>query len=93
MNHKWIMGVFIAAFCLVFVGIFLYSLMGYGIVDLDRDTERYLTFTAQSLITFGGLMISISSTVGAFTVEDGYARLGLLFFAAVATVYVLLYTL
>ena len=91
MDHKWIMGVFIAAFCLIFVGMFLYSLLSYDMNVIPSYEEKFVAFVAQNLITFAGLMLSVSSAVGSFLVEDNYSRVGMLLFSALITGFVLMH--
>jgi len=87
-DHKWIMGVFIAAFCIIFAGMLLYSLL--FITDTVKLNREVLAFVVQNLVAIGGLMLSVSSAIGAFVVEDSYTRLGMLIFSALVTVFILI---
>jgi hypothetical protein len=104
-NHKGILAGLIVGFCLIFVGSLLGSIsllsvnharLQYTRNEIGRDDyynaidiSNTLNFVEQLLQIVGGLVLSVSSAVGAFIVEDKYAKLGLLLFSALVTVFIL----
>ena len=105
MEHRVILTLFVAGFCIIFFGS-IFFILGQTVrthADIDYryrgvnpadtadalDNANVMTFVARILIASGAFTLAIASTIGAWTIEDKYMKLGMLFFSALVTVFLL----
>jgi len=105
MEHKVILTLFVVGLCIIFFGSIFYILgqtvrthadIDYRYRSVNPastadalDNANVMTFIARILITSGAFTLALTSAIGAWTIEDKYAKLGMLIFSALVTVFLL----
>lgn len=105
MQHKAVLTLFVIGFCIIFLGSILYTLgqtaRRHTEIDEDYrgvnrastadalDNANIMIFLARNLITSGAFILALASAIGAWIIEDKYAKLGMLVFSALVTIFLL----